>query len=240
MPHQYVHTPRATEVERKLEELRNSNDLDYISAQINSVRLPVKETLNQNVKPNENFIKAYKVRQAKEQTEKKTQEFLESVDEQGHRVEKVYQQQGFLKVHDPLNIYRTQDPSKLAWKVYTDVDQSQLFLKTLYYPELRSEDYNKLVHMFAEEHKHVPTRQKFGIILSLAAAGLGYSLGSRFAFKVKTSIFTSLILFAGVYNLNNNFSQKRINQRLNKKSVEIAKNYPEIQIENIQYTKINH
>ena len=96
MPHQYVHTPRATEVERKLEELRNSNDLEFISAQINSIKAPVKETINQNIKPNENFIKAYKARQAKEQNEKKTQEFLESIDEQGHRVEKVYQQQGFL------------------------------------------------------------------------------------------------------------------------------------------------
>ena len=240
MPHQYVHTPRATEVERKLEELRNSNDLDYINAQINSIKGPVKQTLNQNIKPNENFIKAHKLRQEKELKEKKNQEFLESIDEQGHRVEKVYLQQGYLKVHDPLNIYRAQDSSKLAWKVYTDVDQSQLFLKTLYYPELRSEDYNKLVHIFSEEHKHVPSRQKFGIILSLAAAGLGYSLGSRFAFKVKTSIFTSVLLFAGVYWLNSSYSACRINKRLNKKSVEIAKKYPEIQIENIQFTKINH
>jgi hypothetical protein len=240
MPHQYVHTPRATEVERKLEELRNSNDSDYINSQINSLKPKVNESLNQNVKPNENFLKAFKERQVKELSEKKNQEFLESIDEQGHKVEKVYQQEGYLKVHDPLNIYRNQDKTKLAWKVYTDVDQSQLFLKTLYYPELRSEDYNKLVHYFSEEHKHVPTRQKFGIILSLAASGLGYTLGTRFTFKIKTSLLTSVLMFAGVYWMYNSFTKKRTNQRLNKKAVEIAKNYPEIQIENIQFTKINH
>jgi hypothetical protein len=240
MPHQYVHTPRATEVERKLEELRNSTDSNYIAAQINSLTPKVKETLNQNIKPNENFIKSFKERQAKESQEKKNLEFLNTIDEQGHRVEKVYQQQGYLKVHDPISIYKSQDPVKLAWKVYTDVEQSQIFLKTLYYPELRSEDYSKLVHLFSEEHKYVPARQKFGVLLSLAAAGLGYSLSTRFSFKVKTSLFTSLLLFSGVYWFYGVFSERTINQRLNKKAVDIAKNYPEIQIENIQYTKINH
>lgn len=240
MPHQYVHTPRATEVERKLEEIRNSTDLEYITAQINSVRPAIKETLNQNIKPNENFIKAYKARQAKELADKNAQQYLESLDEQGYRVEKVYQQPGYLKVHDPLNIYKSQDPVKLAWKIYTDVDQSQLFLKTLYYPELRSEDYNRLVHMFSEEHKSIPRRQKFGALLSLVGAGLGYGLGKRFMFKVKTSVFTSVVLFAGIYYLVNSNSVQRLNSRLNKKSVEIARKYPEIKIENIQYTKINH
>lgn len=64
MVFQYVHDPRATEVERKLNSIRESNDIRYIQNQINSVlSTPSTEIINDSIQPEKHFIDEYKKRQ---------------------------------------------------------------------------------------------------------------------------------------------------------------------------------
>lgn len=240
MSFQYVHDPRSTEVERRLESIKKNFSDQEVKTQINSFRKPERELLNGTIKPNKNFIKAYKERQAREKVEEEHNEYLKNIDEQGFKIEKVYNDNGYHSIHDPLNLYASKgNYNKLAWKVYNDVDESQAFLKTLYYPEIRKEDYNTLISLFSEEHRKIPTTQKFQALTSLAVFSSGIAVGNLLRFKMRTSFITGFALAGLSCCLIKSFSTKRMNSRLNSKAIDIAKNYPEIKLLNIKYEKIN-
>lgn len=239
MGFQYVHDPRSTEVERRLEDLKKNHSADYVKSQINSVSKPKQELLNQSIKPNNNFVKAHEERKNREEQENQHKEFLDSIDEQGYKVEKVYESEGFLRIHDPLRLYNAQDKKKLGAKVYTDVDEQYIFLKTLYYPEIRTEDYNTLIGYFSYEHKKLPSIQKFHAVLSLGALLGGFSAGNMLKFKMRSSlVFGASLAGLAYYALHQN-SVKRMNVRLNQKALPIAEKYPEIKFLNVNYAKVN-
>lgn len=241
MVFQYVHDPKATEVERKLEELRQSKSTEYVQNSINDcLKQEITEPLNWNIKPNENFIKAHNARKKKENEEQKHKEFLNSIDEQGHKLEKIYESEEFQRLHDPNRIYSSKGNYKdLALKVYRDIDDTQIFLKTLYYSNLRSEDYRYLIDLFNHENrmsKFIQIRNLAGGVIGLGGA---YLLSNKLTLKFKTSILFCAGSFIGTYSLMHYLGIRGINKRLNVKSLDIAKKYPEIKLSSIEYGKVN-
>jgi len=239
MVFQYVHDPQATELERKLEETRKSNDANYIESSINQCLESPKQPLSQEIKPSEVMIKAYKERQVKQKEEEAHESFLNSIDEQGHKLKKVYLTEGFIATHDPLGLFSSKgNYEKLAWKVFRDVDDSQHYLKTLYFPKLRTDDYNTLISYFEREQRNSKLYSMRNLLLGLAGSGALY-YGVHSTLKMKTTILLSAASFYGLYSIFNCFSVKGMNNRLNRKSQEIAKNYPEIKLTNVEFGRIN-
>ena len=55
---QYNHDPRATEVERKLNDLKKSTDIEYVNSQINALVAPVvKKLIDENTPEEFHFMK---------------------------------------------------------------------------------------------------------------------------------------------------------------------------------------
>lgn len=239
---QYNHDPKATEVERKLNDLRSSTDKDFVNNQINSLVAPVvKDLIDENTRPNSHFMEAYRNRKAKEENKENFEKYLDSIDENGFKLEKIYNTEDFQRVHDPLKVFSTKKNYKsLAWKVYTDVHESQTFLKTLYYPELRSEDYGKLLGMFAEEHSKLGIKSKLNVLCSLAILVLGFKSLSTANLTPKSSAIMAVASSLGWYLGVEKMICNRMNVRLNKRSFEISQQYPEIKLVNFEYSKINH
>lgn len=241
MVFQYVHDPQATEVERKLDEVRSSKDVSFVADTINScIAVPEKKRLPDTLEPNKDFLEAHKKRQEKLHQQKQREETLKSIDEEGFKLEKVYNEESFINFHDPLGIYRSKRNFKdLAWRVYNDVEETQSFLKTLYYPEIRSEDYNSLIGLFSNEHRKLGFKKKLNGFVALGGLGSGYVIGNMLRFKARTTVFLSLGAFAGTFCFLNTLLTRNMNKRLNKKAVEISKKYPEIKLTNIEYGKVN-
>mgnify|MGYP001807930071 CR=1 FL=1 len=125
----------------------------------------------------------------------------------------------------------------LAWKVFRDVEDENVFLKTLYYPRLVTNDYYTLNHFFEEQFKSSANRTRMNYGLSLFSAvgawGLAYS------FKLKRSTFLALTFltafgaFRGLECLNS----KNLQNKLNEKAFDVAVKYPEIKFSQVVYTK---
>ena len=241
MVFQYVHDPRATEVERKLNSIRESNDIRYIQNQINSVlSTPSTEVINDSIQPEKHFIDEYKKRQILEKNREQKEEFLSTVDDQGHKLEKIYNNTHFQSFHDTHRVYSgKKNYESLAWKVFTQVPENNSFLKVLYYPNIRSSDYSLLVGYFTEEHRKRNRLFNLNLILSLGVAGFGFYSAKNFNFKTKSTLLFSAFVFGAVYYGLNNQSLKRMNSRLNSKALEVAKNYSDIKLLNIHYGKVN-
>jgi hypothetical protein len=241
MGFQYDTVPRSTEVERKLAELKNLDTKRYNEEIKKSVQVKVKESLNLNLKPNENFIKAHKEREKQKEIEKKKEEFLNSIDEKGYKLEKIYNNQEFIKLHDPLNLYSNKkNYDDLAWKVYNDVNPDDSFLKTLYYPKLRSEDYNSLVSKFSSVHEMNGYRTKFILINSVIGGIAGYFLSSKLNFKYRTTLLITGLSTYSAYSIFNCLFLKKVKRALNNfASSEISPKYDELKFLKVTYGKIN-
>lgn len=239
---QYVTAPRATQVQRRLEEVNSTNDTTFIENTINDViQAPVKKQLDQNIKPSKHFMEAYNKRVKVEEKEHETKQFLQNIDDEGYKIEKVYDHVDFKQTHDPLNVHRSKGSYKdLCWKVFSDCDEKHVFLKTLYYPELRTEDYNTLITDFSAEHKRLPLLKKLNFFGSFTAASLGfYVSNNHFKFTMRSTLVSSALIFGlGWYSFNQN-SIDIINSNLNVKALEIARKYPEIKTANVTYERIN-
>jgi hypothetical protein len=242
MVFQYVHAPRATEVERKLQEIRSSNDKSYIENTINSViQTPAKKVLDQNIKPNKQFMEAYKKRVKVEEKEKEKSQFLENIDEEGYKIEKVYDSNYFKMLHDPLSVYNSKGNYKdLAWKVFSDCDEKHTFLKTLYYPELRTEDYNTLIKHFSNEHSKFPVIQNCIFAGSLGFAYGGFYLSNNsLRFTMRSSLVSSALFFGFTWYALNRYAVNACNSKLNFKALEVTRKYPEIKTTSVTYARIN-
>lgn len=241
MGFQYVHDPRATEVERKLDEIKKNNDSTFISDQINNITVPKPaERLKGDITPTKDFINAYNKRKVKEHEEQKNKDFLESIDDQGFKIEKLYNNPFYKKIHDPLNLQGSmQNNDKLAWKVYYNVDPTNLYLRLLYYPELRSEDYYRLIGLFKEQNYKAALLNFFKWGSTFGVAGLMYYLCNILKFKSKTKAFLTFGISFCAYSQFRKFPPKIINSRLNSKALDIAHKYPAVKTEQIIFGQVN-
>jgi hypothetical protein len=239
---QYVTAPRATEVERRLQEMKDQPS-DVLQNEISKVIYkPPKDLLDDHLKPNDDFVKAHYKRKAKEEQYQQKEEYLRSIDDQGYKIENIYKNTGYHEIHDPLNLYKnTQNYESLAWKVYQDVDDNLPYLKALYYPKLRSEDYQDLVSKFNEYHQYQAFKKKTGIIFGVAGVIGWFTIANRFRFTGKATIASSLILGVLSYYAYIQLLKRSTIRKLNNYSAErIIPKYPEIVITKYEYKVINH
>lgn len=238
MVFQYDNAPRATEVERKLKELKDHSITSYNDI-VNNATLPEKkERLPLNLKPNHIFLNAYNERKVKEEAEAKKEAFLDSLDEQGYKLEKIYKNEHFQKIHDPLNLYSSkQNYDDLAWKVFNDVPSDEAYLKTLYYPELRSEDYSALIRKFSDCHGSNGYKLKFSLFGGVFGLVGGFALSTKFNFRYRTAIISSLALSYLSYRTLNCFFLSLAKKKLNNFAItEIAPKYSS----ELKFTSVTH
>lgn len=241
MGFQYDNVPRATEVERKLQAF-SENKSEYGTQQIQKVlSKPVEARLSPALAPNKDFIEAYKRRELKLNEERKKENFLNSIDEQGHKLEKVYLNKDYIQLHDPLNLYHSkQNYEDLAWKVFRDVDANNVFLKTLYYPLIRSEDYNALIAKFGEIHASSKVFNKFSLLGGVASVGAGYFVSTKLSFKARTAVLLSGLTGVAGYCIVNSIRRSISQSRLNKFAQDISSKYSDVNFTNVEFRRINH
>jgi len=125
----------------------------------------------------------------------------------------------------------------LAWKVFRNVEDENIFLKTLYYPRLVTDDYYILNHYFEDQFKQSANRTRLNYGLSLFSTVGAWSLA--YSLKLKRSSFFALTLLSayGAFKGLEYLNSKSLQNRLNEKAYDIAVKYPEIKFSQIVYTK---
>lgn len=241
MGFQYDNIPRSTEIERKIEELKTIPGDFYKNEFSKATEVKAKESLNIYIKPNKFFIEAHNKREEQKSIEKKKDEFLNSIDNQGFKIEKIYNEKGFQTLHDPLAVYSSKgNYDDLAWKVFQDVHSDDTYLRALYYPELRSEDYNSLLTKFRDVHSSNGYKNKFKIISSVGGIIGGFLLSSKLNLKYKTSIGLSLASGYLGYSIFNCMFQKNAKKTLNSyASINILSKYPELKFTSVSHGQVN-
>lgn len=125
----------------------------------------------------------------------------------------------------------------MAWKVFRDVEDENVFLKTLYFPRLIADDYYVLNHYFSEEYKSLTkkTRLNYGLSMLSAFGAWGFA----YSFKLKRSTFLGLTLLSayGAFRGLEYLNTKNMQKILNEKAYDIAVKYPEIKFSQVVYTK---
>lgn len=244
---QYVSAPRVTEVERKLKEIEDcskdtlKNVIDNFSKKRGDSD---SQLLDLNLQPNNYFISEHKKRKEKEEQLKSLNKNALELDENGYKLENIYYNNSYKRLHDPLNLYAsTNNYKSLSWKVYTDVNDSDVFLKTLYYPNLRSDDYNSLISKFTDVYRYNTIFKKMGIVFGGVSAALFYNASvKKFTFTGKTTIVLSGVIGYTVYCIMTMQLSLIIKKTLNNYARHsIAENYPELKITKVEYLKeYNH
>ncbi len=125
----------------------------------------------------------------------------------------------------------------LAWKVFRDVEDENIFLKTLYYPRLVAQDYNNLKHYFESEYKYSTDRRRLNYGLSLLSGFGAWGLSYTFKFKKSTFALLTLVSAVGAFKALESLNTKSLQNKLNGKAFSIATKYPEIKFSKIVYTK---
>jgi hypothetical protein len=246
MVHQYVHEDRTTGLEMKYNEYKsriNSNNVsDNQELFQTNLKFLEEKKENKQVKielnPNKRFIDSFNQRainQRKEQAQKETQS---EYDSNGNRLACVWKDRTFVQTYDPLGLYAKKgNYEELGWKVFRDLEDSNIFMKVLYFPRLKRQDYLDLINNYNENTTNYRRMRNLSYGLVLGSAALSWSLAYRNNFK-----FTSFFLltggsFFGVKYLVDRYLLNSLNNNLNRISVPIAERYPEIKYLSIEYVK---
>ncbi len=125
----------------------------------------------------------------------------------------------------------------LAWKVFRNVEDENVFLKTLYYPRIVTDDFYTLNHYFEEQYKDSLNRTRTNYGLSLLSSIGAWSMA--YSFKLKKSTFIALTLLSayGAFRGLEYLNCKKLQNKLNEKAYDLAVKYPEIKFSQVVYTK---
>lgn len=196
------------------------------------------DRLSLDLKPNKYFIEEFKKRRVEEKNQLEKQNFLNTVDDSGNKLVNIYNTNDYKNIHDPLNLW-AQSSDKLGWKVFNNVDDKDIYLRTLYYPFLRTDDYAILVSRFSEEYSSFLYKRRFSFFVSLFAGMFGLATCYRFNFKSRNSIPMFLVLFGSTFYGFSNLLSIRMRSKLNKFAKEIADKYIEIKYTQVEYGNVN-
>jgi len=125
----------------------------------------------------------------------------------------------------------------LAWKVFSNVEDENIFLKTLYYPRLVADDLNVLNHYFEEQFKSSANKTHLNYGLSTLSAVGAWALAYSFKLKKTTFLGLTLISAYGAFRGLENLNRSSMQNRLNEKAFDVAVKYPEIKFSQVVYTK---
>lgn len=238
MVFQYVKEGPKTGLEKKYDQVKTANsNVEPNISQLDESRN--NQALDLNLKPNKYFLEAHKARNLEEMKKQEKENYLQSIDEEGNRIQKIYNTDGFKAVHDPLNLWTKMSPTKLAWKVFYDVEDRDVFLKTLYYPNLKSDDYSNLTSKFSEEYSSLLTKRKLSFFTSLILGSAGLGVCYRFSLKSRTSAFIFLFAFGASFYQLNSMLKSGMKNRLNNYARGVAQSYDEIKYSTVEYGKVN-
>jgi len=125
----------------------------------------------------------------------------------------------------------------LAWKVFNDVDDKEVYLKTLYYPKLTSDDLHALIDNFEEQFKVYNNKVRFSYILSAGSVLGTWSLAYSYRFKFSTFVVSTIASFLIAHTSLSHLHSKSMKNSLNFYAQEVAKKYPQIKYSSVEYIK---
>ncbi len=125
----------------------------------------------------------------------------------------------------------------MAWKVFTEVDDSNIYLKTLYYPNLSSSDMHNLLDRFEEEYKTFSNRSRFAYVASFGSLFGTWALAYKYRFKFTSFLGATSIAYVATKWTLDQFSASRMSKNLNTFASIVAVKYPEIKFSRVEYTK---
>jgi len=251
MAHQYNDNSPKTGFELKYEKELSQvhEEFDQKKLQYNTVprneiiKTPdIMEYMEKN-QPNKAFVKAYNERVIEETLIQQREILKDKYDRNGNLLSFFWEDEQFKKIHDPLNIYKKKGNYKdLAWKVFRNVDDDDIFLKVFYYPELTQSDYTSLINLYNDHnkrylfHKRMTYLSVFGA--SIVGWGVAYTKRFKFAGFLGTTIGTFLVSKFLLDRMNFN----SLKSNLNKCAVKFAETYPEVKfskVENVRGSEVN-
>lgn len=125
----------------------------------------------------------------------------------------------------------------MAWKVYRDTKDNEIFLKTLYYPNLALNHYNVLIDNFLNESKSLNRGKRLSYLSALGVFGLTWAFAYRFSLRLPSMVVGTIGgTLASAYLIRKCLTN-RSNDRLNSFAKEVAEKYPEIKFSRIEYVK---
>lgn len=128
---------------------------------------------------------------------------------------------------------------ELAWKVFNDVDDKNVYLKVLYYPKITSGDFHSLLDLFEQEYSKLNQKKRFGYLLSAGSVLFTWGLAYRYRFKLPTFALTTLASFGLSKVALDSLYHNSMHHALNSYANNLAKNYPEIKYARVEYKKSN-
>ncbi len=125
----------------------------------------------------------------------------------------------------------------MAWKVFNDVDDKEVYMKTLYYPKITSDDLHSLMDKFEEQLKVYNNKIRVSYLLSAGSVLGTWSLAYLYRFKFSSFLVSTVASFFAVhYGLSSLYS-KSMKNSLNSYAQDVAKKYPQIKYSTVEYTK---
>ena len=136
-----------------------------------------------------------------------------------------------------LDIYEKKgNYEDLAWKVFRNVDDSDVFMKVLYYPHITKEDYSALTNKFSEEYKKNSSNARFTFITTLGATLFSWYLSSAMRLKMTTFGLLTIGSAATTHCLLKKYYHNKMKNNVNGYAGSIASKYPDIKYLKINYT----
>ena len=184
------------------------------------------------------FIDFYNEKTQKEEIQNEKEKEKEVYDLNGNRLANIYQSESFINLHDPLGLYKKKGNYKdLAYKVFRDVDDEDVFMKVLYYPKLTYKDYNYMIQTYNQDKTSLNRRLFLSYGLVGGSALFAWSLSYKYSLKFTTFAAVTLGSFALVYKLTQNALLKSHKKSLNGFATDIATKYPEIKYATVHYVQ---
>lgn len=248
---------KSTPFEKKyyqfLDEVKDPIKRENIAQEIlNKERIEIsKPNFYQGLNPHEGFVKSYNERLEKKKVTEIREKSKELYNEDGKRFARPWDYSGYTSIHDPIGkfillyniIYisgvfeKKGNYQDLAWKVFNDVDDKEVYLKTLYYPKLTSDDLHKLMDKFEEQFKAYNNKVRFSYLISAGSLLGTWSLAYLYRFKFSTFVVSTLASFLAVQFSLSHFHSKSMKNSLNYYAQEVAEKYPQIKYSSVEYIK---
>jgi hypothetical protein len=246
MAHQYASSEPKTgfnlKYEKVVSEIPEEFDKKKLQYNVvpreNAILSPdIYEYLNKN-KPNQSFTQAYNQRVLEEEKNLKEELNKEKYDSNGNLLASYYTDENFKRIHDPLNIYKKKgNYDDLNWRVFRDVDDSNIFLKVLYFPKITYEDYNSLLVLYRNQNVNYNNRKRLTNLSILGAGLAGWVLSYRMRFKFVGFLLTTSGLFFGTKFILDRINSNSFKNSLNSSAILIANKYPAIKFSTISHVK---
>jgi hypothetical protein len=124
----------------------------------------------------------------------------------------------------------------LAWKVFRNINDNDVFLKVLYYPHITKEDYTALTNKFSEEYKRNSSNSRFTLMTTIGATIFSLYLSSAMRLKLTTFGLITIGSAVSTHYLLKKYYLNKMTNNVNSYASSIANKYSDIKYLIINYT----